>query len=112
MAELWGTLKGLEICWQLGFRKVELEGDASEVFSILADCNAACQPRIVAKIQALIAQDWEVTLIHIPRDANSCVDWLAKSTLQKRSRFWHHQIMPNQLAHLFDQDLHEIIDPG
>ena len=38
-AEEWALLKGLELVWQLGFRKVILESDAKEVIDVLLQCR-------------------------------------------------------------------------
>ena len=38
-AEAWGILKGLQLCWNMGIRKLEVESDAKNIVQLFAGNN-------------------------------------------------------------------------
>ncbi|CAI0435089.1 unnamed protein product, partial [Linum tenue] len=78
-AELRGAAEGLQLAWDLGFRRVRVELDSRCAVHLLSS-NAHPDHQhsaITDRIQALCKRDWEVALYHVYREGNKCVDYLA-----------------------------------
>ena len=78
--ELMGLKVGLEMAWELGFRRVSCESNSQVAISL---ANEPLNPfhlyvGTVAKIKQMLASNWEVSIRHVYREANMSVDGLAK----------------------------------
>ncbi|KAF7807549.1 ribonuclease H [Senna tora] len=63
--------------------KVELGSDSSQaikMFQMLREAGSHLR-LLQHKISCLLASDWEVKAMHIPRNANGCADTIAKHSL-------------------------------
>ncbi|KAF7839972.1 RNA-directed DNA polymerase [Senna tora] len=80
-AELWGVLKGLEVAWKIGMRKVQLESDSLGAVNLIKDPpgNAHTSFSLASKIIGLLNRDWEVRVRHVYRDANLAADLMARN---------------------------------
>ncbi|CAI0472952.1 unnamed protein product [Linum tenue] len=78
-AELRGAAEGLQLAWDLGFRRVRVELDSRCAIHLLSS-NAHSDHQhsaITDRIQALCKRDWEVVFYHVYREGNKCADYLA-----------------------------------
>ncbi|KAF7844252.1 RnaseH [Senna tora] len=79
LAEMCGILEGLQVAWHNNLKKIIIESDSLQAVSyILAslDRKHPLYP-ILHKIKLLLANDWDVKVIHISRDSNRIADNLA-----------------------------------
>lgn len=78
-AELWGLLDGLNIAWDRGFRRVEVELDSLFVVNVVQQEGEAANDfsSIVQSIKELLGRDWMVNLKHVFREANKSADRMA-----------------------------------
>lgn len=79
MAELWGAAIGLSMAVDLLLPRVVLEMDSKIAVQFILEGVQPGHPcsTLVKFIQQLIAQDWEVRVLHVFREANRCADQLA-----------------------------------
>ena len=83
--ELWAIYVGLQLTWDKGFRKVILESDSSVAIGLI-NGNRVSMDRnynIIMQIKDILGRDWEVKTLHVYREANSVVDWLANYGLTR-----------------------------
>lgn len=81
LAELLAVIKGLLLTWDGGFRKVYCESDFTEVVSLIHNREALIFNKFTAiamEVVELLEPPWEIKIHHFLRDANTCVDFLAK----------------------------------
>ncbi|KAF7802873.1 ribonuclease H [Senna tora] len=105
-AELRGMYYGLELAWNLGFKKIILESDAKGALNLISDNyqdDTNLNPALL-NLKELIKQRWEVKVKHIPRSNNACADWLAKSSLVCRARLCILTSPPSSLIPLIQLD--------
>ncbi|KAJ1421638.1 Ribonuclease H-like superfamily [Sesbania bispinosa] len=65
--------------WDLGMRKVCFETDSRAAISIIEHGCHSYHPcyGLISEIQALKKRDWEIQIVHVYREANKVVDFLA-----------------------------------
>ncbi|KAF7803683.1 ribonuclease H [Senna tora] len=111
-AELWAIYHGLNMAWDKGFRKVELESDSrvaiNRVNSVKA-LDSFLHP-VVQSIRELLKRDWEVKIKHIPRQINRCADRLAKQSLGTPLRLTRFDTLPEVVK--LDFQIDERCDSG
>ena len=73
-------LSGLQIAWDMGFRKVILECDSKALIVALKNGRGPLS-YLVQVIGKLLKFSWEVKVIHTYREGNSCVGWFANYSL-------------------------------
>ena len=83
-AEMWGAIKGLEIAWSEGHRKVLLEMDSAIAVKWI---NERLQPtslmaNLFARCFHLIGRNWVVRVVHIYREQNRAADFVASAAIQ------------------------------
>ncbi|CAN1780458.1 Putative ribonuclease H protein At1g65750 [Linum perenne] len=78
-AEIRGVIFGLQLAWDLGYRRVLAQLDSSAAIAILeADGDVTHQHALeVFQFRELVSRNWDVKLIHIYREANKAADFLA-----------------------------------
>ncbi|CAK8570698.1 unnamed protein product [Lathyrus sativus] len=81
MAELWGLLEGLIFILDLGFRRAEVNTDSSEIVVEINQGRSRRSDRVelLRKIESLLDRFDEVVDLRTFREANQCVDALAKT---------------------------------
>ncbi|KAL7200926.1 hypothetical protein ACSBR1_032779 [Camellia fascicularis] len=78
-AELWAVYKGLTIILQRGFNQVIIETDAKQVVHLLSEeLDERCPFRGIVEDARIILRGCDCSIQHIKRDANICVDAMAK----------------------------------
>ncbi|PKI55928.1 hypothetical protein CRG98_023660 [Punica granatum] len=82
-AELWAVKTGLEMAWDLGFRRISLEVDLETVVRLLRSSNvqACSNGALLRDIRSLLQRDWLVVVEHTFREGNFCTDWLENYAL-------------------------------
>ncbi|CAN1126838.1 Putative ribonuclease H protein At1g65750 [Linum perenne] len=77
-AELQGAIKGLQMAWEHGFRRVMLQVNSLVVTQLIQGIEHPVHQKAleVLNIQKLIRQDWEVKIWHRYREANQAVHFL------------------------------------
>ncbi|CAI0375210.1 unnamed protein product [Linum tenue] len=71
-AELRGVVEGLQLAWDLGFRRVKVQMDSKCACQILQSHHREDNRHsaVVARFQALIGRNWEVAISHVYRESN------------------------------------------
>eukprot|EP00258_Populus_trichocarpa_P027694 XP_024443713.1 uncharacterized protein LOC112324533 [Populus trichocarpa] len=84
-AELWAVYVGLQLAWDRGFRKVDLESDSKVVVGLINGDSVRVDRNynIIMQIIGMLGRDWEVTTYHVYREANCVADWLANYGLTR-----------------------------
>ncbi|KAF7840571.1 putative ribonuclease H protein At1g65750 family [Senna tora] len=84
-AELWGLLKGLEMAWDYGCKKVHIEMDS--VMALNVASGTCSSPSLMAsfadRIREFLKLEWEVRFTHAFREGNKAADLLAKEGLSR-----------------------------
>ena len=81
MVELATIRQGLEMAWNMSYNFLHLELDSKVVLSWLTNNNVNYPTNMLSLIcdcRNLLAQEWEVHVQHVYREANGCADELAK----------------------------------
>ncbi|GAU36544.1 hypothetical protein TSUD_277500 [Trifolium subterraneum] len=79
MAELWGLFHGLRIARSQGIGKLIVQSDSVVIVKSLQTGSegSATGWMLFKKIKQLLTLNWEVRIIHVYREANSCADIMA-----------------------------------
>ncbi|CAI0558204.1 unnamed protein product [Linum tenue] len=77
-AELEGIVQGMRLAWEQGYRKVMVQTDSQIAIYLIREA-ADRHPHflLVQEARRLLACDWQVQLIHVFREGNVVVDYLA-----------------------------------
>ncbi|BFG20702.1 hypothetical protein CerSpe_069760 [Prunus speciosa] len=78
-AELWGVFWGLKLAWDMGYRIVEVECDASYVVALLQNAPMS-DHRLFSLLNCChlkLHDDWICSLTHVYREQNRAADLLA-----------------------------------
>ncbi|OMO70991.1 hypothetical protein CCACVL1_18527 [Corchorus capsularis] len=105
VAELWAIYHGLSLCWERGFRNVELESDSLLAVSRIKGVTSDYSPhhRLLDAINELLNHDWTCRIKHIYREANMCADWLLSDS-QFTKLYLNQSIKTNRLTYaLYDE---------
>ncbi|CAL1383991.1 unnamed protein product [Linum trigynum] len=78
-AEIKGAIRGLQVAWKEGFRKVLLYLDSTTAINILTapDQRDHRYFNLVQQFRELVQQNWEVKISHTYRECNKATDYLA-----------------------------------
>ncbi|CAI0382345.1 unnamed protein product [Linum tenue] len=78
-AELIGAVEGLQLAWELGYRRVNVQLDSRCAVEILQrqQDHDHRDSAVSHHFQELMQRDWEVSLTHIYREGNKCADYIA-----------------------------------
>jgi ribonuclease HI len=106
MAELWGAWEGLNLAWNLGFRRVELRLDAMNIVKILNREKVVITFgwNLCNRIWKLMEREWEVQIRHTYREGNSCADALAHMGSNLGSAVMFYECCPYQIRNLVSAD--------
>lgn len=81
-AELQAILKGLELAWSCGIRRLVCHTDSLMVFRLLAQpvgyAHTYATIIEVVLVREKLQMEWEVALQHNLREGNECADFMAK----------------------------------
>jgi ribonuclease HI len=99
-AELMAVLKGLQLCWENGYRRIVCCSDSLQTVNLIRD-GVSVHHRFANKvfsIRQLIDKDWNVVVEHTLRDGNTCADVLAKMGAQSNVPLVSFHTPPMELA--------------
>ncbi|XP_061339071.1 uncharacterized protein LOC133285805 [Gastrolobium bilobum] len=103
--ELWGILKGLELAWGTGARRVEFECDSEIALSTIQEgSNNHRNSQVVSRIHKWLAEDWDVRWVHTFRENNRCAHWFASRHFEDDNNLIVYHSPPSSLLELFLQD--------
>ncbi|KAF7811992.1 ribonuclease H [Senna tora] len=106
-AEIWGIYYGLDLAWQLNYRKVTIESDSYMAIKCLNEeptPDLSAHP-IMEKVFELINRDWDTVFSYIPRNHNKCADMLAKDSLSCNRNIEILDLPPLSLRPLIQEDV-------
>ena len=83
--ELWVIYVELQLTWDKGFRKVVLESDSRVVVGLINGDKVSVYRNynLTMQIKGMLGRDREVTTLHIYREVNCMVAWLANYVLTR-----------------------------
>ncbi|CAN1182797.1 Putative ribonuclease H protein At1g65750, partial [Linum perenne] len=78
-AELRGAVSGLQLAWERGYHKIQLQLDSQCVVQLLQGDDLEDHAHATTFITAreLLRRNWEVQILHIYRESNHVADYLA-----------------------------------
>ena len=76
--------QGFDLVWEKGYRRVYCESDSKEAIHLIfsVNCHSHVYQSMIVDIQHWLRKNWDVELIHVLREANSCADFLANEGLR------------------------------
>ncbi|KAK8656310.1 hypothetical protein V6N13_098264 [Hibiscus sabdariffa] len=78
-AELWGIATGLDLAWDMGYRRVMVESDSADALRLLQRRSTGSGPfSILCYLHKLCGKDWTLVFSKVDRRNNRMVDRLAK----------------------------------
>ncbi|CAN1127777.1 Putative ribonuclease H protein At1g65750, partial [Linum perenne] len=79
MAELRGAVSGLQLAWERGYRKIQLQLDSQCAIHLLQGegLDDHAHAATISTATELLRRDWEVHIIHVYRESNHAADFLA-----------------------------------
>ena len=98
MIELAAVKQGLEMAWNMGYKFLHLELDSKVVLSWLTNNNVNYPTNMLPLIcdcRDLFDQEWEVHVQHVYREANGCVDELAKRGTRQQTLVFVYSTCPS-----------------
>ena len=106
MAELWGLRDGLTLCIDLQLTAVDVQLDAKAVVQLLANSSSSnlCALPLLDDCRKLVSQIGQVRISHCFREANCCVDFLARLGNHQDNCFVLHHDPPVDLLGLLSSD--------
>lgn len=105
IAELWGMLCGLEVAWDLGIQKLEVESDSQTIIScIIAAKRDGHRHTLICLILDWTNMEWEVSFNRTYREGNICAEWLANWALRRDPSIHVLDSPPRELASLISYD--------
>ena len=79
MAELWGLFQGLTLAWDVGIKRLLVEVDSLGVTQMIS--KQVVVPNVfhalIIAIRDLLSRNWQISISHIYREANSAADFMA-----------------------------------
>ncbi|XP_028765356.1 uncharacterized protein LOC114723329 [Neltuma alba] len=105
MAEVWGIIEGLKLCWNLGFRKVQVETDAKEIINQIREKGEIEGDNALTNIlQELIRREWQLEFSYTYREGNRCADMMAKMSLSIPQRWSMWEAPPSGILRILQED--------
>ena len=97
LAKWWALRDGLILAIQLGINQLDVELDAKVIMDLLngAECPNQSYSPLLNDCGSLIARLVQVQVGHVYREANQCVDFLAKRGCSMRENFVVFDISPS-----------------
>lgn len=108
MSELWALRDGLNLAIQLGIHQFDMELDAKVIVDLLngADSPNRAYSPLLYDCRSLLAKLTQARVVHVFREANKCVDFLAKRGCSMREDFVIFYVSPSvELDQLLDSDI-------
>lgn len=91
LVEILAIKNGLQHTWKMGVQDLMCESDSLDVVSLLTgqggDISLHTNAGLIENTLVLVAKSWTVQFNHVLREANMCVDYLAKVAAQMHSRW-------------------------
>lgn len=79
MVEFWGLYQGLRLAWEAGIKRLLVEVDSLCVTQLIS--KQVVVPNefyaLVAAVRQFISRNWQISITHIYREANSVADFMA-----------------------------------
>lgn len=82
--ELWAIFSVISLAWDRNLRRVIIESNSLVVVNLIYGGCFILHPyaSLVNQIRAWLHREWEVTCVHVRREANQVADCLAEMTLE------------------------------
>ncbi|CAN1801051.1 Putative ribonuclease H protein At1g65750 [Linum perenne] len=112
-AELKAIVEGMKVAWSLGIRKLSIQSDSRAAIEILmSDSRSSHQHRaLVEEFHNLRLRNWEISLLHVYREANYAADYLANLGRSFDFGFQSFMYPDSRLAYWLRYDLLGIAKP-
>lgn len=105
LVEAWGVLYGLQICWDLGIKQLEVESDALQVvqrIEQLHHLHLRAEPW--KSIGEMLSRDWTVCVQHVVREKNRCADRVTKLGLRSPEERIIWSSPPQEVVAILEED--------
>ncbi|KAK2425147.1 hypothetical protein QL285_035429 [Trifolium repens] len=80
LAELMAIYKGLLLAWEMNIKDLWCYSDSKIAIKLVMEPVDEWHhyAAILNNIQGILRREWQVTIVHTPREGNACADFLAK----------------------------------
>ncbi|KAH9673337.1 reverse transcriptase domain-containing protein [Citrus sinensis] len=113
MAELWGLYQGLHLAWEAGIKRLLVEVDSLCVTQLVS--KQVVVPNefyaLVVAIREIISRNWQVSITHIYREANSAADFMANMAHSYPHGLHLFSSPPVGIYSIIVQDLYGVTQP-
>lgn len=108
--EIWGILKGLEMVWAKGFRRVIMESDSRIAVGLICTGCPTNHPlaSLIQRITTMMSKAWEIRWSHCFRDANAAAHRLAKEALMSNGGLEVLEAAPDGLSRVIQKDREDV----
>lgn len=105
-AELAALYFGLTFAWDSGMRRLVCYSDSAMAIELVRAPVAVLhrEAALIANVQALLAKEWEVELLHTLREGNGSADVLANLGATKQEQFTVVTLPPLELGQWLPSD--------
>lgn len=107
-AELWGILKGMELAWNFGIRRLMVESDSLSIISFLNHKkkeSSSCNNNLIRLILGWKSRSWNISFMLTLREGNSVADFLANRSITRELGFHAVEDPHTDLKDLLFRDL-------
>lgn len=80
LAELKAILHGIQLAWDMGYCNIICESDSQEAIRLILHDGGPFHRygAVIHNVRSLLEKDWDVSLVHVLREANFCADFTKK----------------------------------
>ncbi|CAN1127069.1 Putative ribonuclease H protein At1g65750, partial [Linum perenne] len=112
-AEIRGAITGLELAWNYGFRRVELQVDSQAAISLLSSQTVPEHQHAVEVLhfQYLCKRDWRVNIRHVFHEANNAANFLASQGYEFPFGTHLFPLSDCNLGHILRHDCLGVLEP-
>ncbi|KAJ9152525.1 hypothetical protein P3X46_026085 [Hevea brasiliensis] len=107
LVEISALLFGLQLAWDSGYRKVEVDMDSLATIHLILGSLAANAHYsfLLVQIHGLLKWSWQVALSHCYREANRVADVLANLEVTTKDHYQLLQVPPAIVTGLLHEDV-------
>lgn len=113
MAELWGLFQGLTLAWDVGIKRLLVEVDSLGVTQMIS--KQVVVPNVfhalIIAIRDLLSRNWQISISHIYREANSAADFMANMAHSAPLGLHVYSNPPVGIYSIMSQDLFGVTQP-
>lgn len=106
-AEIWAVWDGLELTWNMGYKRVIVQVDSETVVNWIKGKKRVISQalNLIEKCKGLLSREWEVELRHIYREQNTAANHLASEATKNNKGLQFFDTPPDGVRALLNHDM-------